>query len=259
MSFSDNLISLMLGNDSIHTISEKTGVSTDKTQEVMTAALPLLMEKMKSNASDAKGAESLSAALRAHGTANISDPAAFLKDADMQDGAKIVCHVLGDETRKVQTGIARSSGLKNSQVSSILSMAAPLLLSAVGGEAASQNTSSSQLGSLLGGILGSGSSSGGTGLLGSLLGGSGSGLLNSILGSASSSGNDSSSGLGGSLLSGLFNSVSDSSANEEEDDGNDLLGTLLGSMGSSVSQTCASVSGKKKKSLLSTLLSFFRG
>ena len=254
MSFSEDLIGKMLGKESLRTIGEKAGVSSEKTQEVMTAALPLLLEKMKRNASDTAGAESLSRALRSHSGDDISDPVAFLKKTDMEDGAKIVCHVLGEDTKKVQSSMARSTGLKNSQVSSILSMAAPLLLSAVGGEAASQNASGSQLGSLLGGILGSGSSSGGgSGLLGSLLGGSGSGLLNSMFGSSSSSSSDS-SGLGGSLLSGLFSSVSDTSAND--DDGSDLLGTIFGSMTSS--STASSSSGKKKKSFLSTLLGFFR-
>lgn len=256
MSFCEDLIGTMLGNESLRTIGEKAGVSTDKTQEVMTAALPLLLEKMERNASDPAGADSLSKALRAHSTDSISDPVAFLKNADMEDGAKIVCHVLGEDTKKVQTSMARSTGLKNSQISSILSMAAPLLLSAVGGEAASQNTQGAQLGSLLGGILGSGSSSGGgSGLLGSLLGGSGSGLLNTMLGSSPSSSSNS-SGLGSTLLSGLFSSVSDTSSNDADDDGNDLLGSIFGSMSSSPS--ASSGSGKKKKSFLSTLLDFFR-
>ncbi len=258
MSFSDNLIGMMLGNKSVHAIGEKTGVNDEKVQEVLTVAFPLLVEKMQSNAADAEGAASLSAALEAHSHDNISDPVAFLKNADMEDGAKIICHVLGKDTRKVQTSMARSSGLKNSQISSILSMAAPLLLSAVGGETSSQNASGSQLGSVLGGILGSGSSSGsGNGLLGSLLGGSGSSLLNTMLGSGSSSGNTG-SGLGGSLLNGLLSSVSDSSAGDEEDDGSDLLGTILGGLGSSGTQMNGA-SNKKKKSLLSTILGFFRG
>ena len=248
MAFTDMLLNSMLGSSSIEAMSKKSGASSAQVENVVSAALPLLMQKMQENASTEEGAASLSAALKAHAADDATDAASFIERSDGMDGAKIIKHILGEDTGKVQKSISRSTGLKSSQVSSILTSVAPLLLTMVGGQTQQQNTQSNQLGSLLGGILGGGSASSGmgSGLLGALLGGgsqSGTGsLLTSMLGgnSQSSSGglltnmlggsqNSSTSSLGSSLLSGLLSSVADTpEPEEEEDDGMDLLSMLLG-------------------------------
>ena len=133
--------------------------------------------------------------------ANVGD---FLKGADLKDGKKILGHVLGDNQNAMIEKIAGEAGVTKGKATSILALAAPLLLSLLG----NQNSGNNMLG-LLGGLLGmsllSGNNNGG-GLLSGLLGGGSSsssqssGLLGSLLGGGSSSNESSSGGLFNSLL-----------------------------------------------------------
>ena len=67
--------------------------------------------------------------------------------------------------------LSKKSGLSNSQVTSILTLLAPLLLTMIGNNKKDDDDDGSSLGGLLGGLLGSSSSNSSAGLLGSLLSG----------------------------------------------------------------------------------------
>ena len=95
-------------------------------------AVPTLIQNMQKNASTKSGEKSLAKALSDHAkddTGNISD---FLKNADLEDGAKILGHILGENKNVLESGVAKKSGLSSDQVSTILSAAAPLLLNVLG-------------------------------------------------------------------------------------------------------------------------------
>jgi hypothetical protein len=51
--------------------------------------------------------------------------------ADMDDGAKILQHILGRNSSSVMNGLSSQSGLSNDQVGSALSALAPVLLSSL--------------------------------------------------------------------------------------------------------------------------------
>lgn len=105
-------------------------------------------------------------------TANIAEQIA---NADTQDGAAIIGHILGSEQGADIAQLAQQSGISENQVSSVLSSIAPALMSSLSAantanvQQATQQ-SSGGLGSILGGLFG-GSSSGAGNLLGSLFGG----------------------------------------------------------------------------------------
>lgn len=201
--FDLNSIGTLLSEGGVSAISRRTKVKQGDVAKVLSAGIPALLSGMADNASDPAGAEALTRAAQDHRAVNAANVGDFLKGADLKDGKKILGHVLGDNQNAMIERIAGEAGVTKGKATSILALAAPLLLSLLG----NQNGGNNMLG-LLGGLLGMSLLSGnnGGGLLSGLLGGGSSnssqssGLLGSLLGGGSSSNESSSGGLFNSLL-----------------------------------------------------------
>lgn len=194
--FDLNSIGSLFSEGGVSAISRRTKVKQGDVAKVLSAGIPALLSGMADNASEPAGAESLTRALQDHKTVTASNIGDFLKEADLKDGKKILGHVLGDNQDAMIEKIARDSGVTKGKATTILALAAPLLLSLLG----NQNGGSNGILGLLGGLLGA-----------SLLGGSGGGLLSGLLGGGSSNSSQS-SGLLGSLLGGGSSSSSSESS-----------------------------------------------
>ena len=203
-----NLLQLLLGsltsNDSVNSVSKKTGVSSKLTSKLLMMAVPLLISYMTKNASKKEGATSLLGALMQHNSKDtVSEQIAT---ADSTDGAKIIGHILGTDQNSVISSLAKESGASVKEVNSILNSIAPALLNSLstattataakpqnasfdlsdgidlsdiagllnGGKASNtqQNAAAGLLGSLLGGNTGKQETNELASLFGSLLGGS---------------------------------------------------------------------------------------
>ena len=194
MAFDLNSIGTLISGGGLDAICKRTKLKQEDVAKVLSAGIPALVGGMKRNAGTASGADSLSKALADHGKDDISDPAAFLKSADLADGKKILGHVLGKDQTELIDQISKATGVTKGKSTSVLALAAPLLLSLLGN---SNQSSSGGLLGMLGGLLGGGSQSNQSqqssgGLLGSLLGGNSnsnasmaSGLFSSLLGGGS--------------------------------------------------------------------------
>ena len=201
--FDLNSIGTLLSEGGVSAISKRTKVKQSDVAKVLSAGIPALLSGMVDNASDPAGAEALTRAAQDHRAVNAANVGDFLKGADLKDGKKILGHVLGENQNAMIEKIAGEAGVTKGKATSILALAAPLLLSLLG----NQNSGNNMLG-LLGGLLGMSLLSGnnGGGLLSGLLGGGSSsssqssGLLGSLLGGGSSSNESSSGGLFNSLL-----------------------------------------------------------
>lgn len=213
MAFDLNAIGALISGGGLDALSKRTKVGKEDIAKVLSVGIPALVGGMRRNAGAEAGAQSLAKALADHSAADTSDAAAFLKNADLKDGKKILGHVLGDDQKKLVDELSRATGVTKGKTTSLLALAAPLLLSVLGSQNNSQqqqSSSGSGLMGLLGGLLGGGQSSGGS-LLGGLLGGgssqqqsssSGGSLLGSLLGGSSDSNASMASGLFSSLLGG---------------------------------------------------------
>lgn len=199
MAFDLNSIGTLISGGGLDAICKRTKLKQEDVAKVLSAGIPALVGGMKRNAGTASGADSLSKALADHGKDDVSDPAAFLKSADLADGKKILGHVLGKDQTELIDQISKATGVTKGKSTSVLALAAPLLLSLLGNSnqsSANQSSSGGLLG-MLGGLLGGGSQStqsqqSSGGLLGSLLGGNSnsnasmaSGLFSSLLGGGS--------------------------------------------------------------------------
>lgn len=206
----------IISQETIDELAKVSGVKPPQVEKLVKEAVPILMESMHENAQSADGAKSLARALEQHA----GSPAdSKLTGVDVEDGKKILAHVLGDNQAKVGKQLSKATGVKNSKTTLLLALLAPLLLNALGNTAQHTNTNHENgLGDLLGTLLGVGGN-----------GGNGMGsLLTSLLGmggGSSSLGNNSGSLLGSLFgLGGNANSSSHSSNNS-----GDLLGSLLSS------------------------------
>ena len=185
-----SLIGVLLSSDSINGVSKSTKSSSSDVMSIMTAALPLLLNGAQAQAEDESTAASFSKALATHGKKDTSDVSSFLKNVDLEDGSKIIGHLLGNDSDAIKT-TAKQAGTNTKTAASVLSAAAPLLMSLMGqkdnededdnalGSIAAALIKNVDVGDLIGGLLGSGTtkkktaskkSNGSAEILGDLLG-----------------------------------------------------------------------------------------
>ena len=255
-----NLLQLLLGtlttNDSVSSVSKKTGVSSKTISKLLMVAVPLLISYMTKNASKKDGAQSLLGALTQHtSTQTVSQQIA---NADTDDGAKIIAHILGQDQNAIVNNLAKESNLTAKEVNSVLNSIAPALLNSLSTAtttaakpqttAKKKKTSGVDLSDgidltdvfgLLSGTTSTQSSSPAS-LLGSLLGGTSqtqtnqssdlaTNLLGSLLTSAATSNKKQSNNADlGNLLGTLLGGTSQKQTTTAQADGTELLGLLTG-------------------------------
>lgn len=144
--FMSLLASGLVAEDSISSLGNKASASDSEVASAMLVMLPSMLGQMRENASTQEGAASLGKALDEHDLSNISakDVVALIKEADEEDGVKILNHVYGnkEDAENVQAKIAESTGLTSEQIGTIMARIAPALLTVtsqvISGEAQKQ-------------------------------------------------------------------------------------------------------------------------
>ncbi|WP_420601309.1 DUF937 domain-containing protein [Flagellimonas sp.] len=206
-----DLLNSPMGKQLISGVAGQTGQPENKTADVLSMAMPLLMGAMKKNASSSSGAEGLMNALSSKHDGSILDDLGGLfgggvDQGVMDDGAGILGHVFGSKQPQVENALSSKSGIDAGAISQILKIAAPILLGYLGKQTRQQKVSSPDaLTGLLGGLMGGGSSANKQqSLIETFLDSDGDGsVIDDLAGMVLNSGGQKKSGLGG-LLGGLF-------------------------------------------------------
>ncbi|MEE4001504.1 DUF937 domain-containing protein [Tenacibaculum sp. FZY0031] len=208
-----DLLNSDTGKAIISGVAGSTGQDTNKTSSVLTMALPVLMKAMQRNAATPQGAESLKSALNKHDGGildNLGDLFNGGVNSDvLQDGGKILGHVLGSKQQGVEKVIGQKAGMDTSAVADILKTAAPILMGLLGKQSRQENINNAgDLNGLLGGLLGGNSAQKEQSFLEQILDADGDGSIvddvaGMILGNAGNS-QQKSGGLLGGLLGGVF-------------------------------------------------------
>lgn len=133
-------------------LSKKAGVRPDQADQVTKTALPALLETLQKNAADPAGAKSLDKAIEEHKDDNVGDIFSFLKNVDTNDGSKMLQHIFSGKKETVEEGIAKKAGLNISQVDSLMTQLAPLVMGALGNQ--KKQGKQTDLGGLLGSAIG---------------------------------------------------------------------------------------------------------
>ncbi len=203
-----DLLSGPMGKQLISGVAGQTGQPEDKTADVLSMAMPLLLGAMKKNTSDPQSAAGLINALSSKHNGSILDDLGGLfqggvQNDVMKDGAGILGHVLGNKQATVENALSQKSGLDAGSVAQILKIAAPIVMGFLGRQKAQGNVSDANgLSSLLGSMLG-GQPQQNQSLITSLIDADGDGsVLDDVAGMVLGS-KDKKGGLGG-MLGGLF-------------------------------------------------------
>ncbi len=205
-----DLLNSDLGKTIVSGVAGQTGQDESKTGSVLTMALPVLMQAMKRNASTPQGAEGLLGALNGKHDGSILDNLGGLfgggVDSNvLDDGGKILGHVLGGKQQHVENALSQKSGMDAGSIAQILKVAAPILMGVLGKQSRQQQVSSpSGIEGLLGGLLGGSSKQQEQSFLESILDADGDGsVIDDVAGMVLGGNKKKKGGLGG-LLGGLF-------------------------------------------------------
>ena len=203
-----DLLSSPMGKQLISGVAGQTGQPENKTADVLSMAMPLLLGAMKKNVSSPQGAEGLMNALSSKHDGGLLDNLGGLfgggvDQSVINDGAGILGHVFGGKQANVENALSQKSGLDAGSVAQILKIAAPLVMAYLGKQKAQSNVNDANgLNSLLGSMLG-GQPEQNQSLITNLLDADGDGsVLDDVAGMVMGT-SKKKSGLGG-LLGGLF-------------------------------------------------------
>ena len=203
-----DLLSSPMGKQLISGVAGQTGQPENKTADVLSMAMPLLLGAMKKNVSSPSGAEGLMNALSSKHDGGLLDNLGGLfgggvDQSVINDGAGILGHVFGGKQANVENALSQKSGLDAGTVAQILKIAAPLVMAYLGKQKAQSNVNDANgLNSLLGSMLG-GQPEQNQSLITTLLDADGDGsVLDDVAGMVMGT-SKKKSGLGG-LLGGLF-------------------------------------------------------
>jgi hypothetical protein len=124
----DQILSLLtkslLSQDTVSSVSDNAGTSRQDTTSVLSSSLPALASGLLTSAGDKKTASQLN---------NLAEQAEGGSKADAGLGTQILNTILGGSsaTRQLETSVSGKTGVSKNNVSTILALAAPLLLSLV--------------------------------------------------------------------------------------------------------------------------------
>ena len=156
-----SLLGAFLGGQSTTGISQATGASKSDVSSILAAALPSLLGGASQQASNATTADSFTKALAQHAASNTSNVSSFFSNVDTEDGAKIINHLFGGTSNTTIKSIASQAGVTQKEASSVLSAAAPYLMSLIGQQtqaetkkATAQATKASSTSSMMSSLLG---------------------------------------------------------------------------------------------------------
>ncbi len=164
---------------------------------------------MRRNASTPQGAEGLMSALNNKHDGSILDNLGGLFSGGvdsnvLDDGSKILGHVLGSKQQRVEQTLGAKAGMDASSVAQILKVAATILMGVLGKQTRQNNVSSqSGIESLLGGLIQGNSPKQEQSFLEAILDADGDGSVIDDVAGMVLGGNKKKGGLGG-LLGGLF-------------------------------------------------------
>jgi hypothetical protein len=152
-----DIVQQHLGPEQIQQISQHLGTDPETTSNAIAAALPMIVGGMAHTAQQPGGASAIQSAVDAHGAGGILGSLGGL--AGMLGGVTsgstgsggLLGSILGQHNATVQNGVQTASGLSASKVTGLLALLAPIVMTALAQHSASQPSSGSAggLGSIL--------------------------------------------------------------------------------------------------------------
>jgi len=146
----ETLGEVLVNSNSAGRLSQKIGANENKTGSALSIALPLILGALNKNASNSNGAESLLNALSKDHDGSILDHMDDLLDnPDNGPGDGILRHALGSNRGRIESSLGKSTGLDANSIATILKVAAPLVMGALGKSRRSNHMDANALSEML--------------------------------------------------------------------------------------------------------------
>lgn len=156
-----NLLQTLLSDSnlkSLSTAANSLGLGEQQTKSLLAGLVPALAKGVQRNSASADGLQSLLSALsKGDHQRYLSDPGALAASAGIEDGNKILGHVLGskDVSRQIAQRAAQQAGVDYGAAKQFLPMVAAAVMGALGkqGQGGRQGAASAQAGGFNAGAL----------------------------------------------------------------------------------------------------------
>ena len=146
----ETLGEVLVNSNSAGKLSRKIGADEARTGSALSMALPLILGALNKNSSDRNGAESLLGALsRDHDGSVLDHLDDLLDNPDNGPGDGILRHALGSNRGRVESSLGKSTGLDANSIATILKVAAPLIMGALGKSQRSNHMDANALSQML--------------------------------------------------------------------------------------------------------------
>ena len=148
----NDVIEMAVKAGAVEQVSKMVGLSEKDVAPAIEAVLPLLIKGMQGQAKGKDTKQGFLQALDDHSKDDTSDLRKSLKNVDVDDGAKIVDHLLGTKKEEIAAKAKKKSGLDTKTILKIMAIVAPILMSRMGKTA---KTETEKSGGDMSGIVGS--------------------------------------------------------------------------------------------------------
>lgn len=146
----ETLGEVLVNSNSTGKLSRKIGADENTTGTALSMALPIILGALSKNASNSGGAESLLGALsRDHDGSILDHLDDLLDDPDGGAGDGILRHALGSNRGRVESSLGKSTGLDANSIATILKVAAPIIMGALGKSRRSEHMDANALSQML--------------------------------------------------------------------------------------------------------------
>ena len=151
----ETIMKMMLQSGALDQVSSMLGVDEKGAESAIQSVMPMLLKGMQGQMKSEDTKYGFLQALNDHSKQDTSDLRKAVKNTDMDDGAKIVKHLLGAQEEEVAAKAKKQSGLDTKTVLKIMAILAPILMSKMGQTAKTQTakSSSGDMMKVVGGLL----------------------------------------------------------------------------------------------------------
>lgn len=150
MSSLSELIMSRFGGNILSALSGRLNTDETTTQDAISLAVPLLVQSLAGNTTDAGSAQSLfSAVAQDHDGSILDNLSGFVAGGQTSDGMGILRHILGSNQGAVAAQISRKTGLDAGAADNLLATLAPVVMGFLGKKQRESNLDVSGLSSLL--------------------------------------------------------------------------------------------------------------
>lgn len=123
----------MLSGDAINNISKQVDAPKEKTRQALPDVVALLTAALANNSAKKEGAADLANALKKdHDGSILNDLSGFIDHYQEGEGNGILKHVLGNNRNTVEQSLAKKNGLDADAIGKLMTIAAPLIMGALG-------------------------------------------------------------------------------------------------------------------------------